>query len=111
MLVALMAMSPTAVAWERRVGGPNGFRSSQRHRQGAGWFRFGKSLKFLVGHDERGDQRRESQVYAVNCWRTVVLLATVRAKLSRAVPSRSMVVAGAGVTVWALPNGPPTPDA
>jgi hypothetical protein len=48
---------------------------------------------------------------AVNCWRTVVLLAAARAKLSRAVPSRSMVAAGAGVTAWALPNGPPTPEA
>ncbi len=48
---------------------------------------------------------------AVNCWRTVVSLAAVRAKLSRAVPNWSMVVAGAGVTAWVLPNGPPTPDA
>ncbi len=47
---------------------------------------------------------------AVSCWRTVVLLAAARAKLSRAVPSWSMVAAGAGVTAWALPNGPPTPD-
>ncbi len=46
---------------------------------------------------------------AINCWRTVVLLAAARAKLSRTVPSQSMVAAGAGVTAWALPNGPPKP--
>jgi hypothetical protein len=33
---------------------------------------------------------------AVNCWRTVVSLAAARAKLSRAVPRRLMVAAGAG---------------
>jgi hypothetical protein len=48
---------------------------------------------------------------AVSCWRTVVLLAAARARLSRAVPSRSMAAAGAGITAWALPNKPPTPDA
>ncbi len=47
----------------------------------------------------------------INCWRTVVLLAAARVKVSRTVPSWSMVAAGAGVTAWALPNGPPTPDA
>ncbi len=48
---------------------------------------------------------------AINCWRTLVLLAAARAKLLRAVPSWSMVAAGDGVTALALPNGPPTPDA
>ncbi len=48
---------------------------------------------------------------AVNCWRTVVLLAAARAKLSRAVPSQSTVAAGAGIISWVLPNRPPTPDA
>ncbi len=46
----------------------------------------------------------------VSCWRTVVLLAAARTRLSRAVPSRSMVVAGAGITAWALPNGSPPPQ-
>jgi hypothetical protein len=31
--------------------------------------------------------------------------------LLRAVPSLSMVAAGAGITAWTLHNGPPTPDA
>jgi hypothetical protein len=63
MLAASMAMCPTLVAWERRVGGPHGFRSSWRCRGGVGWFRFSKSLrKVFVGHGERGEQRRESQV-------------------------------------------------
>ncbi len=48
---------------------------------------------------------------AVSCWRTVVSLAAARARLLRAVPSCSMVAAGAGRTAWALPNGPPPPDA
>ncbi len=47
---------------------------------------------------------------AVNCWRTAVSLASARARLLRAVPSWSMVAAGAGITAWALPNRPPTPD-
>ncbi len=46
----------------------------------------------------------------LSCWRTVVLLAAARARLSRAVSRRSMVVAGAEITAWALPTGPP-PDA
>ena len=35
---------------------------------------------------------------AVSCWRTVVLLAATRARLSSAVPKWSMVLAGAGRT-------------
>jgi hypothetical protein len=63
MLAASRAMRPTVVAWERRVGGPHGPRSSRHGRQEAGWFCFGKRLrKFLVGRSERSDQRRESQV-------------------------------------------------
>ncbi len=45
---------------------------------------------------------------AVNCWRTVVSLAAARARMLRAVPSRSMMAAGVEITVWALPNGPPS---
>ncbi len=38
-----------------------------------------------------------------------MLLAGARARLLRAVPSRSMVAAGVGITAWALPKGPPPP--
>ncbi len=44
---------------------------------------------------------------AISCWRTVVLLADARARLWRAVLMWLMVAAGAGITMWALPNGPP----
>ncbi len=48
---------------------------------------------------------------AVSSWRTVVSLAAARARLLRAVPRQSMMVAGVERTAWALPNGPPPPDA
>ena len=47
----------------------------------------------------------------VSCWRTVVSLAAARARLSSAVPKRSMVAGGAGRTAFAPPRGSPPPDA
>ncbi len=69
------------------------------------------SASFLLATEIGVTKEERAKFDAVNCWRTVVLFAAVRAKLLRAVPSQSMVVAGVGVTAWALPNGPPTPDA
>jgi hypothetical protein len=37
-----------------------------------------------------------AKLAAVSCWRTVVSLTAARARLSRAVPKRSIVAAGAG---------------
>ncbi len=39
-----------------------------------------------------------ARLAAVSCWRTVVSLAAARARLSRAVPKRSMETGGAGST-------------
>ncbi len=36
------------------------------------------------------------------------MLATMRARLSRAVPSRSVVAAGAGIAAWTPPDRPPS---
>jgi hypothetical protein len=69
------------------------------------------SASFLLTAVNVVTKEERAKFDGVNCWSTVVLLVTLRAKLSRAVPSQSMVVAGAGVTAWALSNGPPTPDA
>ncbi len=66
---------------------------------------------FLLAVVSMVTKEERAKFGAVNCWRTVVLLAAARTKLLRAVPSRSVAVAGAGVTAWALPNQPPTPDA
>ncbi len=41
MLASLMAMLPTVVARERRVGGPHWPRSSRHHCRGAGWLCLG----------------------------------------------------------------------
>jgi hypothetical protein len=112
MLAASMAMSPTVVAWKRHVGGPHKFRSSWQSRRGAGCFCFGKaSTSFLLAAVSMVTKEERARFDTINCWRTVVSLAAARAKLSRAVPSWSMVAAGARVTAWVLPNGPPTPDA
>ncbi len=69
------------------------------------------SAGFLLAAVSMVTKEERVKFDAVNCWRTVVLLAAARAKLSRAVPIWLMIAAGAGVTAWALPNGPPTPDA
>jgi hypothetical protein len=69
------------------------------------------SASFLLAAVSKVTKEERAKFDAVSCWRTVVSLAAARAKLSRAVPSWSMVAAEAGVTAWALPNGPPTPDA
>ena len=42
---------------------------------------------------------------AVSCWRTVVSLAAASARLSRAVPKRAIVVAGAGSAELAPRSG------
>ncbi len=69
------------------------------------------SARFLLAAVSVMTKEESNKFDTINCWRTMVLLTAARAKLLRAVPSRSMVAAGAGVTAWALPNGPPTPDA
>ncbi len=66
---------------------------------------------FLLAAVSKVTKEERAKFDTVNYWRTVVLLAAARANLLTAVPSWSMVVVGAGVTAWALPNGPPTPDA
>ncbi len=68
------------------------------------------SASFLLAVVSVVTKEERAKFDAINCWRTVVSLATARAKLLWAVPIQSVVVAGAGVTAWALPNGPPTPD-
>ncbi len=52
-----------------------------------------------------------AKLAAVSCWRTVVSLAAARARLSRAVPKRSIVAAGAGSVELAPRIGSPPPDA
>ncbi len=69
------------------------------------------STSFLLAAVSVVTKEERANFNAVSCWRTVVLLAAARAKLLRAVPSRSMVEAGSEITAWVLPNGPPTPDA
>ncbi len=65
------------------------------------------SASFLLAAVSMVTKEESAKFDAVSCWRTVVSLAAARAKLLRAVPSWSMVAAGAGVTAWVLPNGPP----
>ncbi len=69
------------------------------------------STSFLLATVSMVTKKVRAKFDAINRWRTVVLLAAARARLVRAVPSQSMVAAGAGVTARAIPNGPPTPDA
>jgi hypothetical protein len=61
------------------------------------------SASFLLAAVSVVTKKERAKFDTINCWRTVVLLAAARAKLLKAVPSRSIVVAGAGVTAWALP--------
>ncbi len=65
------------------------------------------SASFLLAAVSVVTNKERAKFDAVSCWRTGVSLAAARARLSRAVPSRSMVAAGVGITAWALPNGPP----
>jgi hypothetical protein len=69
------------------------------------------SASFLLAAVSVVTNNKRAKFDAVSCWRIVVSLAPVSAKLSRAVPSRSMVAEGDGATAWGLPNGHPTPDA
>jgi hypothetical protein len=62
---------------------------------------------FLLAAVSVVTKEKRAKFDTVSCWRTVVLLAAARARLSRAVPSQSMVAAGAGITAWVLPNRPP----
>jgi hypothetical protein len=63
------------------------------------------SAIFLLAAVSMVTNKERAKFDTVSCWRTVVLLAAARAtRLSRAVLSRSMVMARAGITVWALPN-------
>ncbi len=54
------------------------------------------SASFLLARVSMVTNIERAKLDAVSCWRTVMLLAAVRARLLRAVPSRSMVVAGGG---------------
>jgi hypothetical protein len=69
------------------------------------------STSFLLAAVSMVTKKERAKFDAVSCRRTVVSLAAAKAKLSKAVPSRSMVAAGAGVTAWALPKEPPVPGA
>jgi hypothetical protein len=69
------------------------------------------SASFLLATVSMVTNKERAKFDAVSCWRAVVLLAAMRARLLRAVPSRSMVAPGGGITAWALPNRQPTPDA
>jgi hypothetical protein len=112
MLAALMAMRPTVNARERRVGGPHWPRSSVVAAGGLVSFALASaSTSFLLAAVSVVTNMERDKFDAVSCWRTVVSLAAARARLLRAVPSRAMVVAGAGITAWALPNVLPPPDA
>jgi hypothetical protein len=55
------------------------------------------SASFLLVAVSVVTKKERAKFDTVSCWRTVVLLAATRARLSRAVPSRSMVAAGAGI--------------
>ncbi len=68
------------------------------------------SASFLLATVSMVTDKERAKLDVVSCWRTVVLLAPAGARLSRAVPSRSIVAAGAGIIAWALPNGPPPPQ-
>jgi hypothetical protein len=69
------------------------------------------SASFLLAAVSMVTNKERAKFDTISCWRTVVSLAAARARLLRAVPSRSMVAAGVGITAWVLPNGPLTPDA
>jgi hypothetical protein len=113
MLAALMAMRPTVVARERCVGGPHWtIRVPSVAAGGLVGFALARaSASFLMAAVSMVTKEKINKFDAISCWRTVVLLAAARARLLRSVPRWSMVAAGAGVTAWALPNEPPTPDA
>jgi hypothetical protein len=108
MLAALMAMHPTVVTWERHVGGLHWPRSSRHCHQGLVGFALASTFaSFLLAAVSMVTKEERAKFDAVNCWRTMVLLAAVRVKLSRAVPSRSMVAAGAGEQRGHYPMDPP----
>ncbi len=65
------------------------------------------SASFLLATVSMVTNVERAKFGAVSCWRTVVSLAAARARLLRADPRQLMVVAGAWITAWALPNGPP----
>ncbi len=69
------------------------------------------SARFLLAAVSVVTNVVRAKIDVVSCWRTVVLFAAARARLLRAVPRRLLVAAGVGRTAWALPNGPPPPDA
>jgi hypothetical protein len=63
------------------------------------------SVSFLLAMVSMVTKEERAKFDAVSCWRAVALLAAVRVRVSRAVPSQSTVAAGAGIIAWALPNG------
>jgi hypothetical protein len=66
---------------------------------GVGVGTFGKaSESFLLDAVSVAFEVVSAKLAVVSCWRTVVSLAAASARLSRAVPKRSMVPAGAGRT-------------
>ncbi len=56
------------------------------------------SASFLLAAVSVVTKEERAEFDAVSCWRTVVLLTAARAGLLRAVPSQSMVAAGARIT-------------
>ena len=64
----------------------------------AGTFLAKASENFLLAAVSEAFEVVSAKLAAVSCWRTVVSLAAASARLSRAVPKWSMVMAGAGRT-------------
>jgi hypothetical protein len=61
------------------------------------------SASFLLAVVSMVTKEERAKFDTVNCWRTVVSLAAMRAKLLKAVPSWSMVTAGSRVTGGCYP--------
>ncbi len=112
MLAALMPMHPTVVAREGMLVDRAGLDISGVAAGGLVSFALASdSASFLLAAVSVVTNMERAKFDAISCWRTVMSLAAARARLSRAVPRQSMVTAGAGITAWALPNGPSPPDA
>ncbi len=69
------------------------------------------SASFLLAMVSMVTNVEKAKFDAISCWKTVVLLAAVRARLARAVPRQLMVATRARITAWVLPNRPSPSDA
>ncbi len=77
----------------------------------AGTFLAKASESFLLAAVSEAFEVVSAKLAAVSCWRTVMSLAAASARLSRALPKRSMVTAGAGRTELAPRSESPPPEA